>query len=69
MKHYLIHVWGCVEPSVVFKGANAEHRDRYAKAFHASKDFNKDRDVLFWLDIDSKGKPKVGAFTAGFMEE
>jgi len=24
---------------------------------------------LFWLDIDGKGKPQIGSFSAEFMEE
>ena len=69
MKHYIIQVYGCVEPSIVFKSANAGRRDRYARAFRNSNHFKEESDALFWLDIDGKGKPQIGSFSAEFMEE
>ena len=66
MVHYLIDVWGCVEPSLMGPYSSVKQRDRVAKEKNKKQS---NEDALFWLDVDVQGMPTVGAFTNTFFEE
>lgn len=62
-KLYVLHVEGCIEPSVKGPFKNCKARDAKAKKLrNADED-----DGVFWLDVKD-GKPIVGSYSGGFME-
>lgn len=62
---YLIDVEGSVEPSLVGPFHTHEERDEAARAIREEQDIE---DALFWLDLRD-GKPVVGAFMAGYLDD
>jgi hypothetical protein len=73
MKHYLIVCIGMTDPEVV-SGPFADNNELVdeARKLVAHEQYDLDEygeDALFWLDIDEDGKPEIGSFSAGFMDE
>jgi hypothetical protein len=64
IKHYLIEVSGGVEPFAQGPFQNEQERDAIAKEIHAEQD---EDDVLFWADVDERGRLTVGSYVAGFF--
>ena len=64
-RHFLIPVYGDVEPVMLGPYGDADERDTAAKAYRI---INGDEDGIFWLDIPDDGPPKIGAYSGGFFE-
>lgn len=63
---YMVHVWGDVDPLLLGPYADNKARDKAAgKVEHSSGDFP---DMLFKLDISSKGKPRIAAWSGKEMD-
>jgi len=73
MKHYLINVAGLIDPQVIEGPFDTDEELLEAvKRVVASKEYDLDEegeDALFWLDIDDDGKPEIGSFSGGFMDD
>jgi len=73
MKHYLIICIGMTDPEVI-DGPFSDNDKliEAAKKLVVSNKFELSEygeDALFWLDIDDDGKPEIGSFSGGFMDE
>jgi hypothetical protein len=64
VKRYVLHVWGCVDPYLVGPFTTAKKRDAKAKRLRNADE----EDGVFWLNVDSKGKIELGAYSGGFMD-
>lgn len=67
MKHYLIVVYGDIEP--ITKGPYATPKTLLRAALKARKDDPNKENGIFWLDIAKNGKPKIGAWSGGCFED
>lgn len=67
MKHYLIKVIGDVEPEIA--GPMASGEEVLQAAIEHRKTDGDLHDGLFWLNIDEKGVPVIGAFSGGDLDE
>lgn len=64
---YMVHVWGDVDPLLLGPYADNKARNKAAgQVEHSSGDFP---DMLFKLDIPSKGKPRIAAWSGKEMDE
>lgn len=62
MKYYIFEIWGGVEPCVLGKFKTSEEREEAAQKHIKSDDFDEAQDMIFFVDIDSKGNPRIGEF-------
>ena len=63
-KFYLIHNYGCTDPSIVAGPFdNYDILLEYAKDFYYSHDYDQETDGLICLSVDSQGVPSVDSFT------
>jgi len=69
--HYVVEVWGGIEPSLVGPYATEDERQAVAKKVHT--DQNPEEDGTFWLDvtIGEDGKPvtEIGSYSGRFFED
>jgi hypothetical protein len=67
--HYVVEVWGGIEPSLIGPYATEDERQAVAKAVHPKQD--PDTDATFWLDvtIGEDGKPvtDIGSYSGQFF--
>lgn len=66
MKHYLLIVWGDVDPELKGPYKNASERDQAAKDHRASDDDTEDG--LYRVDVNSSGKPKISSYPGFFFD-
>lgn len=68
--HYVVEVWGGIEPSLVGPYATEDERQAAAKVVHVKQD--PAEDATFWLDvtIGENGKPvvEIGSYSGRFFE-
>jgi len=65
MKRFVLQVEGGVEPMLVGPFKSAKKRDRSARKIRNANE----EDGVFWLNVTSKGRVDLGAYTNGFMED
>jgi hypothetical protein len=68
-KHYLIPVYGSIEPTIT--GSFDTEKDCLveAKRLYQSHEVDIDDDILLWLTIPDTGKPEISAVSLDFAEE
>lgn len=64
-KHYVLFVFGCIDPSLRGPYTSCDKRDEAAKKIRNSEG---DENGVFWLDVTDKGKVSVGSYSGAFME-
>jgi len=69
MKYYLIQMMGCIEPEKIGPFKSNKARDEVALELHESEGYDREEDSMFWMDVDSKGNIRAGAYSHGFFEE
>jgi len=70
-KRYVLHVVGCVDPSLVGPYLTAKSRDMKAKKLrNADEDGGLfcSQNGIFWLNVTEKGEVTVGSYSGGFMD-
>lgn len=76
-RYYFIHSQGMIEPEIHGSWNTAAKRDKAAKQFHASEEYDLEDDVIFWLDVPGDLLPeggclkrvKIGSYAGGFWED
>lgn len=61
-KYYVVSVFGCVEPELSKPYKTPAARNAAARGFYKKRRME---DATFWLDVDEKGIPTIGAFISG----
>lgn len=68
-KFYLIHNYGCTDPSIV-AGPFSDYDSLlgYVRDFYCSDDYDQEVDSLICLSVDSQGVPSVDSFANSELE-
>ena len=59
MKYYYIFIWGDIEPYLSQQFLNTQERDKAARERRKKEG---DNHGIYWLDVSSKGIPKIGPY-------
>ncbi len=64
--HYLLFIWGDVEPNL--EGPFGTHGERLARARELRRDEG-DEHGVYWLDVTGSGALEIGAFAGNALDE
>ncbi len=65
-KHYVVFVFGDVEPNSYGPYVNTEKRDQKARRLRKT---HGDEHGIYWARVNSKGELEIGAYSGAFFNE